>query len=107
MVTGGPLPSYSGESAGSCGSWESVPHPWSVRVVHSHLENTEGYQVGPIVQTLTLAIILLVIGLTCMVLGITGLMWKAGWDRRRKEKAANALTSDEFSPPVSPVGRRR
>jgi len=74
---------------------------------NSHLENTRGYQVGPIVQTLTLAIILLVIGLTCMVLGITGLMWKAGWDRRRKEKAANALTSDEFSPTVSPVGRRR
>jgi hypothetical protein len=74
---------------------------------NSHLVDTRGYQVGPIVQTLTLAIILLVIGLTCMVLGITGLMWKAGWDRRRKEKAANALTTGELSPLANPAARHR
>lgn len=62
---------------------------------------------GPIVQTLTLATILLIIGLTCMVLGITGLMWKAGWDRRKKEKEANALTPDEFSSLARPTARRQ
>jgi hypothetical protein len=43
-----------------------------------------------------------------MVLGITGLMWKAGWDRRRKEKAANALTTGELSPLANqPLGTDR
>jgi hypothetical protein len=48
-----------------------------------------------------LAIVLLIIGLTCVVLGIAGLVWKTGWDRRRAEKAANALTSDEPSQLIS------
>lgn len=51
---------------------------------------------GVIVQTLTLAIILLIIGLVCMVIGVAGLVWKTGRDRRRAEEAATkASTSDE------------
>ena len=47
----------------------------------------EDDQVGAIIQTLTLATILLIIGLVCMLIGVAGLMWKAGYDRRRVEKA--------------------
>jgi alpha-D-ribose 1-methylphosphonate 5-triphosphate synthase subunit PhnG len=57
--------------------------------------------VGAIIQTLTLAIVLLIIGLACMVVGAVGLMWKAGRDRRQAEKAANASTSDEHSQLIS------
>jgi FtsZ-interacting cell division protein ZipA len=48
----------------------------------------------PIIQTLTLATILLIIGIICMVLGVVGLVWKAGHDRRRMEKSRNTMTSD-------------
>jgi hypothetical protein len=40
----------------------------------------------PILQTLTLAIILLIAGIICMVIGVVGLVWKTGYDRRRMEK---------------------
>jgi hypothetical protein len=49
----------------------------------------------PIIQTLTLATILLIIGIICMVLGVVGLLWKAGYDRRRMEKARNAAISGQ------------
>ncbi len=39
-----------------------------------------------IIQTLTLAIILLIIGLACMAVGIAGLIWSAERERRRIEK---------------------
>ena len=41
---------------------------------------------GAIIQTLTLATILLIIGLACMLIGVAGLLWKAAYDRRRVEK---------------------
>jgi UDP-glucose 6-dehydrogenase len=56
--------------------------------------------VGAIIQTLTVAVTLLIVGLTCVVIGVTGLMWKAGRDQRRAAKAAHAadaLTTSEFS----------
>jgi hypothetical protein len=49
----------------------------------------------PILQTLTLAIILLIVGIICMVLGVVGLVWKAGYDRRRMEKVNNSAISRE------------
>ncbi len=49
----------------------------------------------PIIQTLTVAIILLIIGIICMVLGVVGLAWKTGYDRRRMEKARHAARSGE------------
>lgn len=39
-----------------------------------------------IIQTLTLAITLLIMGLSCMVVGIAGLIWSTGRERRRIEK---------------------
>ncbi len=39
-----------------------------------------------IIETLTLATILLIVGLICVVLGVVGLVWKSGHDRRRMEK---------------------
>jgi hypothetical protein len=39
-----------------------------------------------IIQTLTLATILLIIGSGCLVIGIAGLMWIARRDQRRVEK---------------------
>lgn len=46
---------------------------------------------GAIVQTLVLSIVLLIIGLTCLTIGATGLIWKARRDQREKEKAEEAL----------------
>ena len=46
---------------------------------------------GSVIQTLTVAISLLIVGLTCIVIGVAGLMWKTGRDRRREE---NAVASD-------------
>jgi high-affinity nickel permease len=53
-------------------------------------------KVGPIIQTLTLATILLIIGLVCTLIGMSGLIWKAGYDRRQAENADKALTSGEL-----------
>jgi hypothetical protein len=52
---------------------------------------------GAIIQTLTLATILLVIGSVCLVLGVTGLMWSMRRDRRRLEKSGEAVTSGELA----------
>jgi len=49
----------------------------------------------PIIQTLTLATILLIIGLICMVLGIFGLAWRIGHDKRRIEKTGNVAMLSE------------
>jgi len=49
----------------------------------------------PIIQTLTVAIILLIIGLTCTVIGIAGLAWTTTRNKRRVDQAANAVTSAE------------
>jgi len=46
-----------------------------------------------IIQTLTLATILLIIGLTCTVVGIVGLAWKARRNTRWTEQTGNAATS--------------
>jgi hypothetical protein len=45
---------------------------------------------GNIIQTLTLAMILLVVGLSCVVIGIAGLAVLARLDRLRIEKAMRA-----------------
>jgi len=42
-----------------------------------------------IIQTLTLATILLIIGSVCLVIGIAGLMWVARRDQRRVEKSSD------------------
>lgn len=39
----------------------------------------------PIIQTLVLAAVLLIIGLVCIVIGITGLVWAATRNKRRAE----------------------
>lgn len=49
-----------------------------------------------ITQTLTLAIILLIVGLACMVIGIAGLVWMAGRNSRRS--GAEASIPDESYP---------
>jgi len=41
----------------------------------------EDDQAGAIIQMLTLATILLIIGLVCTLIGVAGLIWKAGYDR--------------------------
>lgn len=48
-----------------------------------------------IIQTLTLAAILLIIGLVCLLVGVAGLMWTTGRDRRRGEKTGEAGPSGE------------
>jgi len=53
-------------------------------------------KVGPIIQTLTLATILLIIGLVCMLIGVAGLIRKAGYDKRRVEKAEKVVPSGEL-----------
>ncbi len=53
-------------------------------------------KVGAIIQTLTLATILLIIGLVCMLIGVAGLTWKAGYDKRRVEKAEKVVSSGEL-----------
>jgi len=53
-------------------------------------------KVGAIIQTLTLATILLIIGLVCTLIGVAGLIWRAGYDRRRVEKAESIVISDEL-----------
>lgn len=53
-------------------------------------------KVGAIIQTLTLATILLVIGLTCTLVGVAGLIWKAGYDKRQVEKTERVQTSGEL-----------
>ncbi len=55
-----------------------------------------------IIQTLTLATILLVIGLVCLAIGVAGLMWSIGRDRRRLEKTREAETSGEIAESVLP-----
>lgn len=47
----------------------------------------------PIIQTLTLATILLIIGIICVILGVVGLVWKTGYDRRRMDRARHAAIS--------------
>jgi alpha-D-ribose 1-methylphosphonate 5-triphosphate synthase subunit PhnG len=65
-----------------------------------------------IIQTLTVAVTLLIVGLTCLVIGVAGLMWKAGRDQRHAAKAAHAadaLTISEHSQHklTSPTAARR
>jgi hypothetical protein len=58
-----------------------------------------------IIATLTLATILLIIGLICVVLGVVGLVWKSGHDGRRMEKTRHATIVSENTdsqPPQSP-----
>lgn len=51
---------------------------------------------GAIIQTMTLAAILLIIGLVCLLIGVAGLMWSMRRDRLWKEKTRAAQTSDEI-----------
>lgn len=48
-----------------------------------------------IIQTMTFAVILLIIGLVCLLIGVSALMWSARQDRRRAEKSAAAARSSE------------
>lgn len=51
---------------------------------------------GPIIQTLTLATILLIIGLVCLLLGVAGLMWSIGRDKQRREKTMEDTAAETF-----------
>jgi flagellar basal body-associated protein FliL len=51
---------------------------------------------GAIIQTMTLAAILLIIGLVCLLIGVAGLMWSMRRDRLWKEKTRAEQTSDEI-----------
>ena len=53
-----------------------------------------------IIQTLTLAVVLLIVGLTCMVVGVTGLLWMAGRTSRRRDDMAESSSSGEYVPQV-------
>lgn len=48
-------------------------------------------------QTLTLAIVLLIVGLTFLTIGAAGLIWRAGRDRRLRELAEEESRSREPS----------
>lgn len=56
---------------------------------------------GAIIQTLTLATILLIIGLSCTAIGIVGLIWKTARDRRQIENTEKTLTSKETADSAS------
>jgi hypothetical protein len=47
----------------------------------------------PIIQTLTLAAILLIIGLICTVIGIAGLAWSITRTKRQVKPVTSAVTS--------------
>jgi len=49
-------------------------------------------------QTLALAIVLLIVGLTFLTVGAAGLIWKARRDQRSREKAEEAARSRELTP---------
>lgn len=57
---------------------------------------------GPIIQTLTLAAILLIMGLVFLVIGVAGLMWSIKRDRRQLEKTRKEMTSGELTHSVLP-----
>jgi hypothetical protein len=64
---------------------------------------------GAIIQTMTLAAILLIIGLVCLLIGVAGLLWGIGRDKRRMEKTRAAETSGEIADNVfrEPATRER
>jgi len=54
----------------------------------------EANHMDTIIQTMTLAAILLIIGLVCLVLGVSGLMWSARRGRRREEAIEVTRSTD-------------
>jgi hypothetical protein len=58
-----------------------------------------------IIQTLTLAIVLLIIGMACVVIGIAGLVWINARNSRRRDGAVPASTSGAFFSPTSARSR--
>jgi Na+-transporting methylmalonyl-CoA/oxaloacetate decarboxylase gamma subunit len=48
-----------------------------------------------IIETMTFAVILLIIGLVCLVIGVSALMWSARHDRRQAEKRDETARSGE------------
>jgi hypothetical protein len=56
---------------------------------------------GAIIQTLTLATILLIIGLSCTAIGVVGLMWKTARDRRQIENEEKIVTSKKIADSAS------
>lgn len=46
----------------------------------------EGTQMGAIIQTLALAMVLLIVGLSCVVIGVTGLAFLARREWRKREE---------------------
>ena len=63
-------------------------------------------KVGAIIQTLTLATILLIIGLVCTLIGMAGLIWRIGYDRRRVEKTEIAAWCHRVSAPPGMIPYR-
>lgn len=49
-----------------------------------------------IIETLTLAIVLLIIGMACVVIGFTGLLWITARDKRRRDRVGEAPNSAGF-----------
>lgn len=70
----------------------------------SQLVSTRGqHTVGAIIQTLTLATVLLMIGVICLAVGTAGFVWSARRDRERMERQARSTppVDDDFHQPVT------
>jgi hypothetical protein len=70
----------------------------------SQLVSARGqHTVGAIIQTLTLATVLLMIGVICLAVGTAGFVWSARRDRERMERQARSVppVDDDFHQPVT------
>jgi hypothetical protein len=54
-----------------------------------------------IIETLTFSIVLLIVGLSCVVIGVAGLLWLAGRDSRGKDSRWDKLPPNESFPLIS------
>lgn len=76
-------------------------HGASVSITHISCDPRGEATLGAIMQTLTLAIVLLIVGLSCLTIGAAGLIWRAGRDRRLREQAEEESRSRELAVPSS------
>ena len=58
---------------------------------------------GAIIQTLTLATVLLMIGVVCLAVGTAGFVWSARRDRERMERQLRSVrpVGDDLQQPVT------
>lgn len=75
-----------------------MPVPGIPGPFNSDLVGTRGSpKMGQIIQTLALAMVLLIVGLSCVVIGVAGLALLARRDRRRIDKAEKTVRSTEIT----------